>query len=596
MKTKSLLVYSKVIIALLFILFSQQGYGQVINNGTSLLNGRIKKVSSQNNSLIVAFQLQSTGKRLANATLKFTYNEEVLALAETPLAENPRDNDNKLSTDDYFFHHNLRGPQDAAPDNGYSTLAVERGLMQTGTNTDNITYQVTINNQLMDPFLKVEPSSNIPKFLSLNDSVIVLTLKFHIINSGYANLVWLNTADDFEVILLDDQNVDTEPQLNLTAENIYVQKEEDKFKMVLASTGTGTEANPIIINAKSLESFDIEAGTLGFYVYYNINNTTYDATKSIDLLNQASNFGWPLGQLTVEEIMPVYRSFTVAGSSEEHSAYYNTRIKFVSNNSGQDDDLWKTASTHNILSLVFKEVIHPTKGLVPIDIFIEPITGEQGVSTTFKDYAGLDHDVTAQQRIFSLQPTTLPVSITSFSATALGSVVRLNWATASEKDNKEFVIERSKNASQFEAIGSVNGGGTSNVPLSYVFNDDNPLAGTSYYRLKQIDFDGQFEYTKVIAITYNSMVKETLAITSVYPNPFGAQDNIKLQMELPVSAEIRINLIDLQGKVFYSKTLSGQAGKKEYTLDKFANMPAGIYLLKVVSGNQVAVQKLVKSN
>ncbi|WP_192820773.1 T9SS type A sorting domain-containing protein [Rufibacter sp. LB8] len=533
--------------------------------------------------------------RLANATLKFTYDEKVLELAETPIPEYPRDSDNMLSSDDYFFHNNLTGPKDGSVNNGYSTLSVEKGIMPTGTNTDNKTYQITINNQLMGSQLEVNPSSNIQKFLSINDSTTIVTLKFKVIGSGYANINWLNHTDDYEVILLNDNNVDTEPKIKLTTENIYVQRDEDKYKVQLTTTGTGTKSNPIVVTAKSLEAFDLQAGSVGFYVYFYTANTSYVPEETKDLLVLANSFGWNPATIQLEELpLETFRKYTVGGSTQEHESYYNYRIKYISNAGTQKDDTWKPTATQNLLSLVFNEVPSPTKELKPIDIYIEAIRGDQATSTTFKDYSNLDHNVIEVQREFTVRETTLPVTLTSFTATAANGRVNLKWATASEKDNKEFIVERSRTTSQFEPIATVAGGGTSTTALTYAAVDSKPLAGTSYYRLKQIDFDGKFEYSKIITVTQNSSAAESITITSVHPNPF--QNRVALQFSLQAEANVEVSLLDLNGKTFYSKTIKAKTGDQEHILENMGNLANGIYFIKVVSNGQVAVQKLVKSN
>jgi hypothetical protein len=105
----------------------------------------------------------------------------------------------------------------------------------------------------------------------------------------------------------------------------------------------------------------------------------------------------------------------------------------------------------------------------------------------------------------------VPVSLLSFSGLLRNDEVQLYWQTSSEYNNAYFSIER-KNAQQnFTPIGRVNGHGTSSLPIGYAFTDGSPGDGTNFYRLKQVDIDGSFEYSKVIAIdvsktSANSMV------------------------------------------------------------------------------------------
>ncbi|MGV3540786.1 MAG: T9SS type A sorting domain-containing protein [Rufibacter sp.] len=578
--------------------FSQTGgTDPVDNNATSVVNGHIKQVTNFNNILVVAFTLQSDARRLANATLKFTYNDKVLKLEETPIAESPRDTDNKLSNGDYFFHNRLSGSQDAAPaiDNGYKKLTIENGKLLTGNNIDNQTYQITVWNEFMDANLNVA-STDVPKLLDLNTTETILTLKFKIIGSGPANLQWLNAANDYEIIVLNNGVGDNQPEVNLTAEDIYVQLEEEKKVLILSSTGTGTVTNPILVNATPKEPENIQAGAVGFYVYFNTSNTIYDPTKTLDLLKQTNSFNWPEANITVEEISPAaLKSFTVYATGENRSVYYNRRIKYISNAQGQTNDQWLNNTPKNILSLVFDEVVGP-KGIQPIDIYLEAITGEYGSTTTFKNYAGGEHGVIERQRVFEARDNALPVTLTKFTATAVASTILLDWATASEINNKEFVVEKSLDARTFETVTAVAGGGNSTSPLSYAAVDSNPTPGTSYYRLKQIDFDGKFEYSKIVSVTYAPTTEETIVISSLYPNPFQGHENVQVQLTLPAAAEVQIHVLSLNGNVLSRQTVKGKTGLQTIAVEELSRVPGGVYLLKIVSGNQVAVQKIVKSN
>jgi hypothetical protein len=98
--------------------------------------------------------------------------------------------------------------------------------------------------------------------------------------------------------------------------------------------------------------------------------------------------------------------------------------------------------------------------------------------------------------------TSLPIELISFDAEQNNELIKLTWKTATETNNEKFQIERSRDSEKWEAIGTVAGAGFSHTFLSYIFYDLKPNNGPSYYRLKQIDYDGAYEYSKVIAINY----------------------------------------------------------------------------------------------
>ena len=126
------------------------------------------------------------------------------------------------------------------------------------------------------------------------------------------------------------------------------------------------------------------------------------------------------------------------------------------------------------------------------------------------------------QQSFSLL-LALPVELLDFTATKREKTVELDWQTASERNNAGFAIERSDNGGSWEQIGYMAGRGNSNVFLDYGFVDHEPFMGNNYYRLKQIDLDGQYEYssTQHVLFTVNNN-----AILSVYPNPSSGQFTI----------------------------------------------------------------------
>ncbi|MBC3541664.1 T9SS type A sorting domain-containing protein [Rufibacter sediminis] len=187
----------------------------------------------------------------------------------------------------------------------------------------------------------------------------------------------------------------------------------------------------------------------------------------------------------------------------------------------------------------------------------------------------------------------LPVTLTSFTATAKKGMIQLNWATASEKNNQEFVVERSADGKTFTAIKTVQGGGNSNVPLNYTFQDAQPLTGTSYYRLRQVDFDGTTEYSKVVSVKNQTTGTAAAIKTNAYPNPF--QGVLTLELKVEKASEVKITLTNMAGQVVQQKTVQAE-GTAAYTLDNLQNAPAGIYFLKVYQDGQVTTHKLLKNN
>jgi hypothetical protein len=174
----------------------------------------------------------------------------------------------------------------------------------------------------------------------------------------------------------------------------------------------------------------------------------------------------------------------------------------------------------------------------------------------------------------------LPVSFSSFNAKLIDQNAHLTWSTSSETNNSGFEIERSLDGSSFETIGFVKGAGNSNKTISYLFTDANLAHPIAYYRLKQTDFDGKFDYSETITVSSDE------AQIEVTPNPF--VENISIaasNQDQMVFAEI----IDITGKVKASST-----GMGNLTLDT-KDLNQGVYFVRVNHGEKVIVKRIIKN-
>lgn len=172
----------------------------------------------------------------------------------------------------------------------------------------------------------------------------------------------------------------------------------------------------------------------------------------------------------------------------------------------------------------------------------------------------------------SLGAVTLPVELTALEGTPTTNGIAINWATASEKNSEKFIIERTKDAIHFEAIGEVASSGHSNTLKKYAFVDTDPLQSKSYYRLKSVDFDGSFEYSKLIAVSWNE-IKPSF---TVYPNPV-TSGSFSFIIPGASDAKLEMSLVSSMGRVVHTQKLSQQDRKIELP----QNIEKGIYLLVV---------------
>ena len=190
--------------------------------------------------------------------------------------------------------------------------------------------------------------------------------------------------------------------------------------------------------------------------------------------------------------------------------------------------------------------------------------------------------------------TLLPVELTSFSATTIGSTVKLSWQTATEINNFGFDVERKSNvkgqtSDEWTKLGFVNGNGNSNSTKDYSFVDDKVTAGSYSYRLKQIDNDGQFEYSKVVEIGLTAPDK--FELSQNYPNPFNPSTTINYN--LPEATNVKLIIFNILGQEI--KTLVNEfkeAGVHTVNFDA-SELNSGMYIYKMTAGSFVKTLKMI---
>jgi hypothetical protein len=184
----------------------------------------------------------------------------------------------------------------------------------------------------------------------------------------------------------------------------------------------------------------------------------------------------------------------------------------------------------------------------------------------------------------------VPVELTSFAANVNnnGDVI-LNWTTASELNNQLFEIERRSEEGQYLRIGYVEGHGTTTEPQEYSYIDNTVETGTYFYRLKQIDFLGTYEYSDEVEVEVNGPL--TFNLEQNYPNPFNPSTNIKYN--IPESGIVKLAIYNTLGEEV-AVLVDGmvQAGFYEVTFDA-SSLPSGAYFYRLQSDNLNQVKKML---
>lgn len=189
----------------------------------------------------------------------------------------------------------------------------------------------------------------------------------------------------------------------------------------------------------------------------------------------------------------------------------------------------------------------------------------------------------------------LPVEFTVFTATLKDNKsVTLNWTTATELNNDYFSVEKSTNGLSFSEIGKKKGAGSSSAEKKYEFTDNSPHMGVSYYRIKQTDFDGKFDYSDVVAVSFEKQ-SDGSCILKVYPNPCPGQCNVSLSDCLEgENSEIVVEIVDALGnKIHQHLPYRDTDGSFNFYMDNMNALAPGIYIVKAVSEKEKYSKKVI---
>jgi len=173
----------------------------------------------------------------------------------------------------------------------------------------------------------------------------------------------------------------------------------------------------------------------------------------------------------------------------------------------------------------------------------------------------------------------LPVTLTYLGAEKSGDANKITWITETEVNNEKFEVQRSQNGRDFESIGTVEGYGNSTTAIEYNYMDERPKAGVNYYRLKQIDFDGRFEFSSMVKVDNKS------SRIKVYPTATANNFNV----EIKDAESAKLTLVNSVGEIIKVQRLNADFN----TID-ISDLPTGIYYARIESNMELHVERIVK--
>lgn len=238
-------------------------------------------------------------------------------------------------------------------------------------------------------------------------------------------------------------------------------------------------------------------------------------------------------------------------------------------------------------------------GIYSIATVFDPASVFNATEPVFVGFSGSQSDGNEQRISFASPGSSgscssvlgaLPVELISFNGEMdKDRVVQLNWSTARELNNNYFEVLRSEDGANWQMVGEVEGAGTTELRSNYTFTDAFTKPTNVYYQLKQVDYDGSFEFSNVIRIELLNNIDD---IMSIYPNP--AENLVQLRViEQGESQTFKYSFIDQMGRIAKSDNVRTEyKGYNEFSID-LTDLSAGIYIIKMTNGQQNWTEKLL---
>lgn len=180
--------------------------------------------------------------------------------------------------------------------------------------------------------------------------------------------------------------------------------------------------------------------------------------------------------------------------------------------------------------------------------------------------------------------TVLPVELVSFTGEPKNFTSLLKWETSSENNSSHFEIETSKDGVNYYQIGNIAAQGNSSSSHYYTFTDHVPVIGNNYYRLKQVDLDGNYKYSRTVTVNFNEVQRSI----TIYPNP--ADDYINIDLSKP-SEKLSIAIHSVDGKLLKSEISGPVQRSKKISVN---GLSSGTYIISINAGEETQFLKFIK--
>lgn len=180
----------------------------------------------------------------------------------------------------------------------------------------------------------------------------------------------------------------------------------------------------------------------------------------------------------------------------------------------------------------------------------------------------------------------LAIELNEFKGEQVEDGILIQWETLSETDNSHFLLERKQPDGSFEIIGKIDGQVNSSQPTDYRFFDANPQTGLNYYRLTDVNTDGETEHTDVIVVQFNLKINQL----GIIPNP--NEGVFDLRYDFPYSGEYVLEIYSSQGRLVHTLELIAEKGEHQYQVD-LSKLDKGIYSISLISKGKIVTERLL---
>jgi hypothetical protein len=464
-----------------------------------------------------------------------------------------------------------------------------------GMDSGSLTPQLTVygSNVFVTWEQKTSLINNIPEiyFIKSTDRGVNWSSPINLSNSPTLHSRWVQLESSNSVLYCAWLESPTYPQ-----SDIYFSKSTDNGTSWTSPVNITNDARPqsriymTIYGNNHLYIASDDIITFNFDEIYLIKSTNGGLNWStpLNITNNAGNSNTPCVMVFGDNIY-----FTWSDNSHSAPAYDNSDIFFKwSSNDGVtwQDSINLSANTE---SSSRPRICYGINGPIPFPWL--------DLTVVWYDYSTGNAEILARRGMQYL----VPVELTSFEASVFNNDVTLNWTTTTEMNNQGFEIQRLKDSKieklkEWIKIGFVNGNGTSTEPKAYSFVDEKLSAGKYQYRLKQIDFDGSFEYSNIIEIDIS--LPEKFSLEQNYPNPFNPSTKIKFTIPYVTLSGVEGSFVTL--KVFdvlgneittlVDEEKSAGSYEAEFKSTAGSNqLASGIYFYQLKAGDYLETKKMI---